>query len=92
MIIEAIKSLADRTGSSVPAIEKFIASKHGEVKKHVIKAALKAGLSSGNIAVHHIHKNSYKLGKPAAKAKAPAAKKVNFRLPISMPLKLIHLI
>ncbi len=72
-IIEAITSLKDLTGSSVPAITKFLTAKYGEIASHLLKAALKQGLKDGSIAVHHIHKSSYKLGaKKAAKKKAPA--------------------
>jgi hypothetical protein len=59
--VEAIANLADRTGSSVAAIEKYILAKNAEAKHHFIKSSIKHALASGEILVHHHHKNSYKL-------------------------------
>jgi len=56
MIHEAIVELADRSGSSVPAIEKFIKSRHEEMEKvnpkvfHTsILAAIKSGIKDGKL-------------------------------------------
>ena len=55
----AILALKDRSGSSLPAIKKYIES---EIKKdfapHLLRSALKAGVASGKIV---LIKGSYKL-------------------------------
>merc|ERR1719310_2292487 len=85
-IVEAITDLKDRTGSSPIAIEKWIQAnyKRDNYNRRYLRNALKSGVEKGTIAIHHNHKGSYKLGKPApkpkkkkppAKKKAPAKKK-----------------
>ena len=75
MVGAAIVGLKDRTGSSQMAMEKFILANYPKVtyKRTYLRAAIKRGVTSGFIAVHHNHKNSYKMGKPVKKA--PAKKK-----------------
>eukprot|EP00567_Pseudictyota_dubia_P013688 CAMPEP_0197453374 /NCGR_PEP_ID=MMETSP1175-20131217/34749_1 /TAXON_ID=1003142 /ORGANISM="Triceratium dubium, Strain CCMP147" /LENGTH=90 /DNA_ID=CAMNT_0042986647 /DNA_START=51 /DNA_END=319 /DNA_ORIENTATION=+ len=79
LIVEAITNLADRTGSSFPAIEKYILANHPAFNyvRTRARAALKKALESGDIARHHQHANSYKLVKKPAppKKKKPAKKK-----------------
>lgn len=74
MAKSAIVALKDRTGSSPQAIEKWIISNFSKLafKKHLLRSALKKGLEDGTLALHHIHKGSYKLG-AAAKAVSCAA-------------------
>merc|ERR1712010_9768 len=79
LAVEAITTLKDPTGTSQPAIEKYIASTYGgfNFKRHLLRGALKRAIAKGDILVHHNHKNSYKMPpKSAAKKKAPAKKKV----------------
>ena len=75
MACAAITALKDRTGTSRQVMEKFIISNYPKVnfQRRYLNSAIKAGVASGAIAVHHIHKGSYKLGKPAPK---PKTKKV----------------
>ncbi|KAI8502665.1 histone H3-K27 trimethylation [Branchiostoma belcheri] len=77
MITAAVEALKDRTGSSVPAIKKYIAANYKfdvEKKAHFIKRALKALVEKGTLL------QVKKTKKPAAKktkkspAKKPAAK------------------
>ena len=82
MVGAAIVALKDRTGSSNMAIEKFILANYPKVnfKRTYLRGAIKRGVESGFIAVHHNHKNSYKMGKvvkkaPAKKKSAAAAEK-----------------
>ena len=85
-ITDAIVALNDRTGVSRNALEKYILTNHKDIKfeRRYLRAALKRGLETNVIAVHHNHKGSYKLApkpapakkKVAAKKKAPAKKKV----------------
>lgn len=85
-IKDAIVALKDRTGVSPIALEKYILANHKDIKfeRRYLRAALKRGVATNEIAVHHNHKGSYKLApkpapakkKVAAKKKAPAKKKV----------------
>ena len=79
-IKDAIVALKDRTGVSPIALEKYILANHKDIKfeRRYLRAALKRGVATNEIAVHHNHKGSYKLApKPApAKKTAPAKKKV----------------
>ena len=63
LAVEAIKTLADPTGTSQPAIEKYIAATYQDFnfKRHLLRSAIKRALAKGDILVHHNHKNSYKL-------------------------------
>ena len=81
MAIEAVTELADRTGSSQPAIEKYILATYRRLdyKRHFLRNAIKRAIEKGTLAVHHNHKNSYKLppkAKPAAKKKKTVKKTV----------------
>jgi len=52
MITAAVESLKDRTGSSVPAIKKYIAANYKfdvDKKSHFIKRALKALVEKGTL-------------------------------------------
>lgn len=56
MIHEAIAELGDRSGSSIPAIEKFIKSRHEEMEKvnpkvfhAAVLAAIKTGMKEGKL-------------------------------------------
>ncbi|GFH54185.1 hypothetical protein CTEN210_10662 [Chaetoceros tenuissimus] len=76
LIKECILALGDRTGSSIPAMNKWIESeKSTVVKKHIMKAALKSGVEKGELIQV---KMSYKLSADAKKElkKGPAKKKV----------------
>ena len=78
MIVEAVAALKDRTGSSAIAIEKYIIghNKKLDFKRFRLRSAIKRGLVTGDLLVHHNHKNSYKLPiKKAAPKKKKAAKK-----------------
>ena len=68
--------MADRTGSSRPAIKAWITKKYKSVGSS-FNNSLKKAVEAGVIAVHHQHKGSFKLVKkaPAKKKKAPAKKK-----------------
>jgi len=70
LIKEAILALKDRTGSSVPAITKWIETekKAPVPAKHVMKAALKKGVADGTLVQV---KNSYKVSAEAKKAMKP---------------------
>ena len=59
--IAAIKAIKDRTGSSIPAITKYIAANNKglDFKKHLLSSALKSGVKSGMLVMV---KASYKLG------------------------------
>merc|ERR1712032_236920 len=84
LAVEAITTLKDPTGTSQPAIEKYIASTYGgfNFKRHLLRGALKRAIAKGDILVHHNHKNSYKMPpKSAAKKKAPAKKKAKKKAP-----------
>merc|ERR1712048_275012 len=81
-ITEAIIALADPTGCSQPALEKYITTNYKRLafKRHYLRSAIKRALAKGTLLVHHNHKNSYKLPakskkKAAPKKKAPAKKK-----------------
>ncbi|KAI8496858.1 histone H3-K27 trimethylation [Branchiostoma belcheri] len=86
MITAAVEALKDRTGSSVPAIKKYIAANYKfdvEKKAHFIKRALKALVEKGTLLQVKGHKTkATKPKKPKAKkattpkkTKKPAAKK-----------------
>merc|ERR1712010_382056 len=84
LAVEAITTLKDPTGTSQPAIEKYIASTYGgfNFKRHLLRGALKRAIAKGDILVHHNHKNSYKMPpKSAAKKKAPTKKKAKKKAP-----------
>ena len=68
LVAEAIARLADRTGSSQMAIEKYIMMNYPEIayNRAHLRMSLKRGVESGRIQRHHIHTNSYKL--PAGEA------------------------
>lgn len=66
--MEAIVTLKDRTGSSLSAIMKYLEAKYKEVSRSHVKRAIKSGIESELFAVHHKHKNSYKVGEKAKKA------------------------
>ena len=70
---EAIKSIADRTGSSAQAIKGYITTNYPAVKfaPHLLRAALKRGVESGKLVKV---KSSFKLSSAAPKAKKPSAK------------------
>lgn len=75
MVAESIRQLAERTGSSVPAITKQVTALYKiDINKTALSAALKKGVDSGDLVKV---KASYKLGKkvkaPAKPKKAPAA-------------------
>ena len=60
MAIAAIKAIKDRTGSSIPAITKYIVANNKlDFKKHLLSSALKSGVKSGMLVMV---KASYKLG------------------------------
>eukprot|EP00171_Calliarthron_tuberculosum_P009851 IDg9851t1 len=75
MVAEAIRGLADRTGSSVPAITKQLMALYSvDVNKTALSNALKKGVDSGDLVKIRA---SYKLGKKVpTKPKAPIKKKV----------------
>ncbi|KAG4090223.1 DNA-binding domain-containing protein [Neocallimastix lanati (nom. inval.)] len=78
--IEAIIELKDRTGSSRPAIKKYILSKYNLIESVAIKQinlTLKRGLEQKILYCPQGHSNSYKLFKQEKpKVKKPVAKKV----------------
>merc|ERR1711957_912712 len=70
LVKECLLALKDRTGSSIPAMNKWIeAEKKKTIKKHVLRSALKNGVDKGLLVPV---KASYKL---SAEAKKPAPKK-----------------
>eukprot|EP00183_Erythrolobus_madagascarensis_P006936 CAMPEP_0185844336 /NCGR_PEP_ID=MMETSP1354-20130828/539_1 /TAXON_ID=708628 /ORGANISM="Erythrolobus madagascarensis, Strain CCMP3276" /LENGTH=116 /DNA_ID=CAMNT_0028543983 /DNA_START=204 /DNA_END=554 /DNA_ORIENTATION=+ len=72
MVNTAIKEIGDRTGSSVPAISKFIGEQYKvEVNKQALSKAVKKGVEDGTLVRI---KASYKLS-PKAAAKASKTKK-----------------
>ncbi|GKY94440.1 hypothetical protein MPSEU_000409800 [Mayamaea pseudoterrestris] len=85
LVKEAILALKDRTGSSNFAISKYIEmEKKVEIKKHILKAALKKGVADGVLVPN---KNSYKLSADAKKAKPAAPKKATETLKKAAPKK-----
>uniref|UniRef100_A0A7S1ET73 H15 domain-containing protein n=1 Tax=Timspurckia oligopyrenoides TaxID=708627 RepID=A0A7S1ET73_9RHOD len=72
MVAKAIKEIGDRTGSSMPAITKFIGEHYKvEVNKVALSKAIKKGVEDGSLVRV---KASYKLS-PKAVAKASKPKK-----------------
>jgi len=66
IIKAAILDMKDRTGSSLQALNKWIAANEKkEIKKHVMSAALKKGVADGSLVKV---KASYKLSADAKKA------------------------
>ena len=63
LILEAIVELKDKTGSSIPAIEKYIKEHHPEVElNHTrVRLIIKMMLEKNEIAPHFRHKNSYRI-------------------------------
>ena len=63
LILEAIVELKDKTGSSIPAIEKYIKEHHPEVElNHTrVRLIIKMMLEKSEIAPHFRHKNSYRI-------------------------------
>ena len=78
LILEAIVELKDRTGSSIPAIEKYIREHHHEVELNHsrVRLIIKKMLENNEIAPHFRHKNSYRIvpQKGAKKATKKSAK------------------
>ncbi|CAI9118286.1 OLC1v1019835C1 [Oldenlandia corymbosa var. corymbosa] len=76
MIKEAIATLKERTGSSVPAIAKFVEDKEGKNLppnfKKLLFIQLKKFVASGKLTKV---KNSYKLAAPVKPEKKPVAEK-----------------
>ncbi|XP_019624357.1 PREDICTED: LOW QUALITY PROTEIN: histone H1-like [Branchiostoma belcheri] len=80
MITAAVEALKDRTGSSVPAIKKYIAANYKfdvEKKAHFIKRALKALVEKGTLlqVKGTGASGSFKINVAAKKAEEKAAKK-----------------
>lgn len=79
LILEAIVELKDKTGSSIPAIEKYIKEHHPEVElNHTrVRLIIKMMLEKNEIAPHFRHKNSYRIvpQKGTKKAAKKTAKK-----------------
>ncbi|KAI8508192.1 histone H3-K27 trimethylation [Branchiostoma belcheri] len=79
MITAAVEALKDRTGSSVPAIKKYIAANYKfdvEKKAHFIKRALKALVEKGTLLqATKPKKPKAKKAATPKKTKKPAAKK-----------------
>merc|ERR1712203_688440 len=78
LITEAIIGLKDPTGCSQYALEKYIIANNKKLafKRYYLRNAIKSGLESGKLLVHHNHKNSYKLPpKSQSKTKKKAAPK-----------------
>ena len=78
LILEAIVELKDKTGSSIPAIEKYIKEHHPEVElNHTrVRLIIKMMLEKNEIAPHFRHKNSYRIV-PQKGAKKTAKKPAN---------------
>ncbi|XP_027937528.1 histone H1-like [Vigna unguiculata] len=79
MISDAITSLKERTGSSQPAIAKFVEEKHGKVLPPIFRKLLSVQLKS-LVKSEKLYKvkNSYKLSSPQSEKPktAPKEKKV----------------
>ena len=81
MVTAAVEALKDRTGSSLPAIKKYIASNYKfdvEKKAHFIKRALKTLVEKGTLTQVKGTgaSGSFKINVAAKKAAEKAAKKV----------------
>ena len=63
LVLEAITALNDRTGSSIPAIEKHIKENHPDIElKHTfVRRIVKMMLDNEEIVAAPRHKNSYKI-------------------------------
>lgn len=71
MTAEAVRALKERSGSSLPALTKYITTTYSiDVNKHALNKALRDGVSDGKLIKV---KASYKL--PAAAKEAPKKKK-----------------
>lgn len=77
LIKEAIVSLKDRTGSSVPAIEKYIKEKYPSlpIKHFMLLKVVKQSVANGKLTPNRYHKNSYQINK-AGKSDNKTEKKV----------------
>ncbi|XP_078583887.1 uncharacterized protein LOC144866400 [Branchiostoma floridae x Branchiostoma japonicum] len=89
MITAAVESLKDRTGSSVPAIKKYIAANYKfdvDKKSHFIKRALKALVEKGTLlqVKGTGASGSFKINVAAKKAAEKAAKKTT-KKPVKKP-------
>ena len=71
------QDIKDRTGVSLPQMKAYFAQNKPDYKPHALLKALKAGVASGKLAMHHTKKGSYKVGATAAakRTRKPAAKK-----------------
>ena len=90
MITAALESLKDRTGSSLPAIKKYIAANYKfdvEKKSHFIKRALKASVEKGTLlqVKGTGASGSFKINVAAKKAAEKAAKKTT-KKPVKKPV------
>ncbi|XP_078614391.1 uncharacterized protein LOC144883672 [Branchiostoma floridae x Branchiostoma japonicum] len=90
MITAALESLKDRTGSSLPAIKKYIAANYKfdvEKKSHFIKRALKALVEKGTLlqVKGTGASGSFKINVAAKKAAEKAAKKTT-KKPVKKPV------
>ena len=70
LVLEAISALNDRTGSSIPAIEKYIKENHSDIElKHTfVRRVVKMMLDNKEIVSAPRHKNSYKISASSKKS------------------------
>ena len=61
LVIEAIKMLNDKDGSTTQTICKWIQNKYPDTKSDLIKSAIKQNLEISLIKTHIFHKKSYQI-------------------------------